>query len=980
MSDAVSELFEAVREACDPPVWSRGVEIARQATMLVEHADASEIRYRVQMRGAVASLLVTLWPDDPDWSCECPSQDDACPHVAAAVITLKRAGDSGELAPRPKVPVGTVAYRLRRGDRGLLLERFVARDGKLEPLKVQLQAVATGRAQVPHLVTSQADLSIERALGERPGGPIQRARMAEVLKALVHARDVQLDGQPIRASLRPVVPHVIVEDAAGGFRVRIDRDPAIEEMFGNGAARCGDELRPIGESNLTERERHELMREGGRVFPADQVAALVADVLPALRKRLPVDVRTRRLPDAEAEPPRVVVEVERSEVGLEVLATLVYGDPPQARVDRGQLVLLGDKVPLRDERAEQRLTRRLQDVLGLVPGRRVEVGGEDALAMAARLRTWEAGDAGAAGEVRGRAHEQIYVAAPLEPRVSFGGDEDGLEVEVAFESPAGKADAKAVLRAFRAGASLIPLNDGAWAPLPTAWLREHGERVADLLAAKDEVGKVPTAALPDVAKLARAMGEAPPPRLERLTAALDDFSGIAPAALPADLNAQLRHYQRQGVDWLAFVRGLGCGALLADDMGLGKTLQALTSVRGRTLVVAPTSVLHNWKAEAAKFRPGLKVAVYHGPKRALDPAADLTLTTYPILRLDAEPLAAERWDTVILDEAQAIKNPDSQVAQAAYRLKADFRLAMTGTPVENRLDELWSQMHFTNRGLLGGRADFVERHVQPIAEGKAGAAARLRERIRPFMLRRVKRDVAPELPPRTDVVLRCQLDEGERVVYDAIRQATRREVVERLRGGGSVLAALEALLRLRQAACHSALVPGQSAERSSKVDLLMESIEEAASEGHKALVFSQWTSLLDLVEPHLKAAGLAFSRLDGATRDREGAVQRFQDDPDCPVMLLSLKAGGTGLNLTAADHVFLVDPWWNPAVEDQAADRAHRIGQDRPVFVHRLVAEDTVEERILALQEHKRALADAALAGADRAAAITRDELLALLE
>ena len=247
------------------------------------------------------------------------------------------------------------------------------------------------------------------------------------------------------------------------------------------------------------------------------------------------------------------------------------------------------------------------------------------------------------------------------------------------------------------------------------------------------------------------------------------------------------------------------------------------------------------------------------------------------------------------------------------------------------------------------------------------------------MLRRRKREVAPELPPRTDVVLHCLLSDSERVVYDTVRAATLANVVALLNAGGSVLAALEALLRLRQACCHPGLLPGQTASTSTKLTVLLERLEEAVADGHKALVFSQWTALLDRVEPHLRAAKMAFTRLDGTTRDRAGVVRHFQDEAGPPIMLVSLRAGGTGLNLTAADHIFILDPWWNPAVEDQAADRAHRIGQTRPVLVYRLVAQDTVEERILALQERKRILADAALEGADRAAAITREELLTLL-
>jgi SNF2 family DNA or RNA helicase len=517
--------------------------------------------------------------------------------------------------------------------------------------------------------------------------------------------------------------------------------------------------------------------------------------------------------------------------------------------------------------------------------------------------------------------------------------------------------------------------------VPLGWLDDHGARVADLLAARKDDGSVPLFAVPDLARLASDLDQPPPADVARLEPVIAGFERLPKAELPAGLDTVLRPYQHQGVDWLAFCRDLGLGCVLADDMGLGKTVQALAAVRGRTLVVSPTSVVFNWADEAKKFRPDLKVAVYHGGRRRLDETADLTLTTYPLLRNDTDELAAVAWDTVILDESQNIKNPDSQVARAAYRLRAGWKVTLSGTPVENRLEELWSQLHFTNPGLLGGRTDFNDRWARPIGDGDSGAAARLRERIRPFVLRRLKRDVAPELPPRTEAVLHVELDEQERAVYDAIRAATQAEVLKLLSAGGGVMQALEALLRLRQAACHSDLVPGQRADSSSKVQRLLGALEDAAADGHKALVFSQWTSLLDRIEPHLAASGIAFVRLDGSTPQAERAeiVGRFQDPGGPPVMLASLKAGGTGLNLTAADHVFLVDPWWNPAVEDQAADRAHRIGQDKPVFVYRLVALDTVEERILKLQEKKRALANAALGEADRAAALTREDLLALL-
>jgi superfamily II DNA or RNA helicase len=783
---------------------------------------------------------------------------------------------------------------------------------------------------------------------------------------------IRLDGRVVSVSAEPLSPHARLQDQGHGFRLRLEDALTVDETFGNGVARCGGTLRPIAEPRLTGRELHELA--AGRYFGPDEVPRLLAEVLPGLRRRIPVELATSRLPEAVSERPRVRVESQRAGETLAVIATLVYGDPPVARIDGGRLVHLGGAVPLRDEAAERREIRRLQRGLGLAPGVREELVGEQAVAFRGRLEGWQ-------GEVVGRDHEHFRLAAPLAPRVEVS---DG-RLDLVFESPrpAGRgpatADPQAVLRRWREGGSLVPLAGGGWAPLPVDWLARFGHRIADLLAARDGRGELPRCCWPELARLCEELDQPPPPELSALRRLVEGFEGLPTAAVPEDVTASLRGYQQRGVDWLVFLRQARLGALLADDMGLGKTLQALCAIRGRTLVVTPTSVLHNWADEIRRHRPGLTYLVYHGPRRTLDPAVEVTLTTYALLRLDAEALGRESWDTVVLDEAQAIKNPESQVAAAAHGLRAGFRVTLTGTPVENRLEELWSQFHFLNRGLLGGRRDFQERYAEPIAAGDPDAAARLRERIRPFVLRRLKRDVARELPPRTEVVLRCELTPSERQVYDAVRGAALAEVVERLHAGGGVLAALEALLRLRQAACHAGLVPGQSADGSSKLALLQESLDSVVAEGHKALVFSQWTSLLDRTEPVLRAAGIGFLRLDGSTRDRAGVVRAFQSPAGPPVLLISLKAGGTGLNLTAADHVFLLDPWWNPASEDQAADRAHRIGQERPVMIYRLVAEGTVEERILDLQQHKRALAAAALGDADRAAALSREDLLELL-
>ena len=965
-------VFEGVRKACAPAVWSRGIELVRAEAVIGERADASEAVLRISTKGGMIARTVTLFLEDGAWECTCGAA--ACSQAVAAVIALKRANESGLALPSPSGPVGTIAYRFLRVPGGLAIERGVRTGEGFHAFETTLAAMAAGRGHGPAFTARQEDLAAELALGTHRRGAIPRAIAGKLLKALAGCEDVALDGRAVRTSPVPIGPRVVVADQGDGFRVSLEDDPEIDEVFGGGIALCRGMLRPLSEAKLTGRELHEL--PGGKHYPGAQVVELVTDVLPSLRGRIPVDVRTDRLPGSERVPPRIAVETRREGGVLHALATLVYGDPPRARVDGGKLVHIAGPMPLRDERAEAREIAHLAARLGIAPGMPAAFEGSRAVAFAAALSSWR-------GEVRGTGREHFDLAPPLVPKVSVGSDGG---VDVLFASEGGgstrnrSADPRRVLEAFRAGESLVPLDGGGYAPLPADWLSRFGSRIADLLAAREEAGGMPKALLPDVARLCDDLDLPRPDALAPLAAIVDGFEGLKEPDLPADLAATLRPYQRQGVSWLSFLRDARLGALLADDMGLGKTLQALCALAGRTLVVAPTSVVHNWSDEIRRFRPSLGTCVYHGPRRALDPAAQVTITSYPLLRIDEAVLAKEAWGTVVLDEAQTIKNPESQVAQAAFRLRADWRVTLSGTPVENRLDELWSQMHFVNRGLLGGRRDFQERYARPVAEGVAGAAERLRERIRPFVLRRLKQDVAPELPPRTDATLWCALTEEERRVYDAVRAATLDEVVARLREGGSVIAALEALLRLRQAACHPGLVPGQTAETSSKVERLRESVETVVAERHKALVFSQWTGLLDLIEPHLRAASIPFERLDGSTADRAGAVARFQADDGPPVMLVSLKAGGTGLNLTAADHVFLMDPWWNPAVEDQAADRAHRIGQDRPVLVYRLVAEETVEEKILALQEAKRAVADAALGDAARAVSLSRADLLALLE
>lgn len=978
---ATAQLLEAVRKAARPGIWSTGVNLSRSGAVALQAQTAQELELRVRAPGRSVPLTVTLYPQDEAWECDCPGRVDPCEHVVAAAISVQQAERQEAPLQAAASRWARVVYRFTRVDGGLQLERaLVHADGREEPLEGTLSALLARPAQAATLQVEQADLNADRLLERRTRGALPPERLEALLRVLEQARNVLLDGRPVAVSEEVILPRAVVEDRGAQLVVTVVRDPRITEVLSPGVALCGDALARLGETATTGAWLQSLPLV--RTFAPEQLGEVASRVLPELGRRMPVEVRSRRLPRLDRElKPRILLELQQLESGLSVLPTLVYGAPPSVRVDNGRMVYLRGAVPLRDETAEQRLVHKLREELNLVPGRRMTVQGQDMVRWADKLQRWGGDLAGdAAGlvspDMRLRPLLQVDSAAagPGMPEVRFK-----LEFQVEGGKGAPKTvDAAAVIRAWTEGLGLVPLEGGGWAPLPRAWLDKHGQRVADLLAARQEDGRVANHALPELGALCELLEQPPPPGLDRLAPMLEGFERLAPPELPKDLTATLRPYQLQGVSWLRFLRDAGLGGVLADDMGLGKTLQTLCVLGPRTLVVCPTSVLPNWAAELARFRPSLRVSVYHGPGRVLDEAADVTLTTYALLRLDAAVLSARTWDAVVLDEAQAIKNPESQVARAAYGLKASFRLALSGTPLENRLEELWSLMHFSNPGLLGGRRQFEERVARPVSEGQSEAAERLRRRIRPFVLRRLKREVAPELPPRTESVLHVALDERERSVYDAVMAATRAEVVALLNEGGSVLKALEALLRLRQAACHPALVPGQHANTSSKVQTLTEALSNAVSDGHKALVFSQWTSLLDLIEPHLKAAGIAFERLDGATTQRGEVTARFQSPEGAPVMLMSLKAGGTGLNLTAADHVFLMDPWWNPAVEAQAADRAHRIGQERPVLVYRLVAQGTVEERILKLQDKKRALFEAALSEAASATAITREDLLEL--
>lgn len=533
--------------------------------------------------------------------------------------------------------------------------------------------------------------------------------------------------------------------------------------------------------------------------------------------------------------------------------------------------------------------------------------------------------------------------------------------------------------------AFVPLRAGAAGliRIPAARLKQLLAPLLDTFGFERDLadGKLRLSRIEAALLAAKAGGARPPADLARLRERLSDFRGVATAAPSASFRATLRPYQQAGLDWLQFLREYGLAGILADDMGLGKTVQALAHLdlekasgraKGPSLVVAPTSVLPNWREEAERFAPALRVLTLHGAQRGEQrskiPGADLVLTSYPLLARDLDSLAAHEYHVLIFDEAQFLKNARTQTRAAAAALRARHRIALTGTPIENNLAELWAHFDLLLPGFLGDAKQFARAWRSPIErEGDAERMGRLARRVRPFILRRTRAEVLDDLPDKTEIVQHVELDGAQRDLYESLRMALDRKLRQAIGAkgiAGSQIVILDALLKLRQACCDPRLVKAPAAKAahgvSAKLEALREMLGELRAEGKRVLLFSQFTSMLDLIEAELPALGATHVRLDGSTVDRATPVKRFQAG-EADVFLISLRAGGTGLNLTAADTVIHYDPWWNPAVEAQATARAHRIGQDKAVFVYKLIALGTVEERIQEMLGRKQALADALL-------------------
>ncbi len=740
---------------------------------------------------------------------------------------------------------------------------------------------------------------------------------------------------------------------------------------------------------------------GQTTFPTEARAELVAR-LPGLEAALPVDLPAELAGEEVPADSRLRVRLAPvassglvASLRLRPLAggpLVAPGEPPErvSDITEGKRVCVKRRLADEAERA-----KGVAAALGLLarpvvaPMSWVIESDDDALDLVASLQDEKWKDLVVEWDDATRKMLLSREATPKDLRVAVQDAQDWFGIDGELEIDGTVVPLAQVIQALREGRRYIPVTGGVWVRISKLFqdrLREMG----DLLQIDHGKLRIGPEAAPLLRETVREIG------LTKACRAWDDFLERFDRAMkiepkpPKGFKAEFRPYQLEGYRWLSRLAAWGVGGILADDMGLGKTVQALALLidrakEGPALVVAPTSVSSNWIAECRRFAPKLRPVLYRETDREAEPDeikdGDLVVISYAMAMRDVERLAKVKWGTLVLDEAQFVKNSQTKTAQAIRQIAAGWRVALTGTPIENHLGDLWSLFRAISPGLFGSWERFRERFAAPIERDhdpkRREALARLG---RPFVLRRTKDQVLRDLPARTEIRLDAELSDEERTLYDQARFAALAKLATKDQDEDQRFQVLAALTRLRQLACHPRLVLPETKATSAKLELFLETVDELREGGHRALVFSQFTSLLALVREALDARGVKYQYLDGSTPapKRDVAIAAFQGG-EGDLFLISLKAGGTGLNLTAADYVIHLDPWWNPAVEDQATNRAHRIGQTRPVTVYRIVATKTIEEKILSLHASKRDLVEGVLDGADQAGKLSTEELIALI-
>ncbi|MCB9594366.1 MAG: SNF2 helicase associated domain-containing protein [Sandaracinaceae bacterium] len=744
--------------------------------------------------------------------------------------------------------------------------------------------------------------------------------------------------------------------------------------------------RPVTDS-VTPAWLQRLYRSPALVHPASDLPYLLTEFIPKVASSLGADLPDlSQIADLVDATPEFALDMDGDIIEARASLDVAYGDnefpvpaagfpspleflPPEAEGMRPRVVR-------RDVGAEMAAVQRLMNQ-GFAADEETEsliARGDDAVAF------WTEGIAELPAEWEKRVPDDLarvtVRSTPVGAQMRVSSGVDWLSLDMSFATEGVAVDADELRMCLEHGRHLVKLADGSYAPVRAEDVGEILERMAEIYAggSKDKLPLTQAGRVQDLLRLVGAEANVTPAAKE-LFSKLGNVEEIPAVPKPRNLKVKtFRDYQKRGFSWLAFLHECGTGGILADDMGLGKTLQTIALLlwaknkhkRKISLVVAPTSVVPNWQLEIEKFAPKLTTVLWQGAdrqdKRVELDDADVMITSYALLRRDEEFLQSLDLRYVILDEAQHIKNPLSATARAAKRLESERRLALTGTPIENRLSEIWSIFDFVSPGLLGTLKSFEERYSKPIDRGDEESAAKLRTIIRPLVMRRTKAEVAPELPEKIQQEIVVPMADEQSKLYKQMLKQVRDSVLSEVESKGigrAQIQILAALTRMRQVACDPRLtnLNGEwSDETSGKLQALREIVEEAIAGGHRMLIFSQFVSMLTLIRSMMEEVGATYEYLDGSTKDRQERVNHFNNDESVNAFLISLKAGGTGLNLTGADTVVHFDPWWNPAVEDQATDRAHRIGQEKVVTVYRLIARDSVEEKILKLSEKKREL------------------------
>jgi len=951
---SIEQLIETMKGQTLPGVWSKGIQLSKTDSIkLIQKKDKEdEWILSVVSPGLTIQPKVTLWIKEGDWHCDCKDKNDPCHHIIGCALKIKHKKDEFLNQSNSTESKDHLSYEFYELDGLLSLRRTLITKGIKKILDKTLVSLTGGMrsGRLPHLklILTQDDYRVDQILGVRPNPVLEADQVLSIFKAIHQSPYVFFEGKKVTLETKKFIPRVVIEEEKDSSFL-LKSSPSLQTLktFRNEALFYEDTLYYFKDIQFL-RKTHFMKTERDILF---------LEVIPALEEHTRVSLNLKNVPTVYNLDPCLTFKLDPLDSDffyVTAFITYMHEGIPRA-------VLKKDALEYENENTL--INRKLDDELklkrSLFHDYRLEIETPKKITTSMWLELKNAYSAPVMN------HQNLFDT--LDEPLHFSATHSKEGIEVGFYSPKmpeNKISLDQVLRAYRQNESFIKISDDVWAKIPLSFLNEKFDRLEALLDLQKENEKLPIYTALEALELVEDSGGATQTanNLQEIKAALSETTHFPLPELNPNLKAMLRPYQENGVRWLKFLTDYQMGALLADDMGLGKTLQVLCVLTQKTLIICPTSVMKSWTDQAKVFRPELKICQYHGGSRQWAEDADIYLTSYGIVREELSTFLEHKWKMIVLDESQTIKNPKSLIAQACFQLNAERKIALSGTPIENRLSDVCSQFKFLNPGLLG-KQDSNQPEL-------------LQKKVRPFILRRLKKDVLKELPPKTEITLTCELSEKEIEIYQTLTTATREALKKAFETKASVFSILEILLRLRQASCHPGLIFDAYKDfASSKLTLLIESLHSSIEQGHRCLVFSQWTSFLDIIEPALQKESIGYVRLDGTTQNRSQIIDKFQDDNGPPVFLISLKAGGVGLTLTQADHVYLLDPWWNPAVEEQATDRAHRFGQLKPVFVYRLIAQNTIEEKIIELQQFKKSLSDQLIGTTPQNANLTRDDL-----